>query len=640
MSKYRTFDVVSIGFENGRVLCYSRRTEETILLSQNEAQWLLWCQSFKELSEHATDHVRKTRRQHLESLAENAPISGLFARWALSLLDNTEVEFPVSDGEVSRVAERLRKFPESGLLVSESELRTALRKTSEDAMQGDAAALIESLALSTRNRPSLLKRALTSHVEELKNHGREVEMIVLDDSDSEDARAQNRAILSEAEEGYGLPVRYADRDSRAAYADRLAEVAGTDPAIAHFALVGDPQRATYGAPRNAHLLDTAGRLSLQIDDDIVGGVLSVPQQKSGMTLGSDDGRFHQLWAFEDGEAALQFPDTADTNILAAHEELLGRPAAGVATETMDREEDLILDHVSASLFDDIEHGARVAVSMAGTAGDSAMPNHLDARLLQQGESFRRLVEHGEDAYETRLTTRHLVRSPLRTRILKGRFFMAGISGYDGRQLLPPFMPVGRREDGAFGHILHSLLDSSVVGYTPYVLRHAPSEPRERASISELVNPSKLRLNDLVEIVIEDYDDSRLAPDPAEAIERLGLYVQDVAEQSQPNFNAFIRERVAKQRAGRIRYAERRLEEENETPDYWAQNLRTLIENYEQQLTKDFFFAPVDLEGPPSRRLVMTRHLFEKYGHLIEQWPAIVEAAKELRAGGYRVSEAV
>lgn len=297
--------------------------------------------------------------------------------------------------------------------------------------------------------------------------------------------------------------------------------------------------------------------------------------------------------------------------------------------------------MGSSLLRDVEHeGARVAVSIAGTAGDSAMPNHIDARLLQEGESFRRLTGNGEEEYRTNLTTRYIVRSPLRRRVLGGGFLMSTIIGFDCRGTIPPFMVPGRNMDGTFGSLVHDFLDPYAVGYVPYVFRHVPAETRDGADIHDVVGPSKRRLNDILITVIKAHRDTRVGSDVGDAAREVGRYLKDISGMSPGEFNEFIRERMLERTASKIRGAEQRLADEDEAPAYWARHLRALVENYEEHLTEKFFFAPIDLRGDARQRMATTRQLFRKYGRLLMQWPAMVEGAKELRAAGERGSQPV
>ncbi len=59
----------------------------------------------------------------------------------------------------------------------------------------------------------------------------------------------------------------------------------------------------------------------------------------------------------------------------------------------------------------------------------------------------------------------------------GRFCQGAILGLDHRDLLPPFFPVGRYEDGVFRTTLRALDDAALFGHVPSALVHEPATER-------------------------------------------------------------------------------------------------------------------------------------------------------------------
>src|SRR5688500_6413589 len=116
------------------------------------------------------------------------------------------------------------------------------------------------VGIITCERPGVLDRNLTGQLDNRHGHGRDHEIVVVDDS--RDPRGQDdcQRLLRIASARYRMHLRYSGAPGKRAYAGELAgecRRAGVDPALIEFALF-DPHGVgwTGGANRNALPLDT------------------------------------------------------------------------------------------------------------------------------------------------------------------------------------------------------------------------------------------------------------------------------------------------------------------------------------------------------------------------------------------------
>src|SRR5262249_5355306 len=149
---------------------------------------------------------------------------------------------------------------------------------------------------------------------------------------------------------YGIVASYAGPEERARFADSLCRHGGFPAEVVRFALLGpDTHPITTGANRNALLLQGAGNLSLQVDDDTICSVAPVPEARDGLRLSSfiDPTEF---WFFREGEPASPPGGFQDADFLNLHEQLLGRDVGACVERTMADSTPLDLDTASLSFF--------------------------------------------------------------------------------------------------------------------------------------------------------------------------------------------------------------------------------------------------------------------------------------------------
>jgi hypothetical protein len=95
-------------------------------------------------------------------------------------------------------------------------------------------------------------------------------------------------------------------------------------------------------------------------------------------------------------------------------------------------------------------------------------------LSLHGPSRARLLS-SETVYRRALARQQVLRAVTRPTVSDATFCMALNLGVDNRELLPPFTPVQRNQDGVFARILHACFQGGLFGFLPWaVLHQAPS----------------------------------------------------------------------------------------------------------------------------------------------------------------------
>ena len=478
-------------------------------------------------------------------------------------------------------------------------------------------ATIGSIGIVTRDRTRDLVSCLESHLDHCRRHGRDPEFIVLDDSRNADAEDRTRLALRQLADRFTARIRYAGTSEKNAFADALARESSLSRHVVDFGIFGDRRcRLLTGANRNSLLLDTVGDLVFSADDDTRASAAVVPESTDSVTLSSEY-EPREFWFFPDRRAALEAVASTDSDFLTGHEQFVGRTLAEVGG--------------------DAAADGTVTITLPGLVGDSGMgsPHYL---LTLSGASRDRLLASNA-AYLSALRSREVLRTVRQPTIAASAFCMTTFFGFDNRRVLPPFFPVGRNSDGFFGVLVPRTIEGSRVAFVPSVLLHAPQEPRAFAGDEAWTEPERLRIADIfIASILAHHPDAR-ATDAGEKLRRLGSYLRELASLETEGFEAFVRGAQQMRNLTFTVLLETRLAEHGARPLYWAEDVRKTIEFIRRAAAGKDYVVPRDLldAGDVDATRLLTRELVAKFGELLEAWPVLVEATRQLRARGCRVS---
>jgi hypothetical protein len=528
------------------------------------------------------------------------------------------------------VRQQLAALARAGFLVSPHDLAEACRRS----LPQEPLPRIASVGIPTRDRPALLERCLSGYIESGLRHGRTHDCIVIDDSQAPDVRAANRLLLQSLRRRYGVQLCYAGQAEKARFAEALVRRTGLPADVVEFGLLGGENcPVTTGSSRNALLLHAAGDLLLQVDDDSVCRQVPAPEWQPGLALSSqlDPTAF---WFFGKEEA---LPEGADADFLAAHEDLLGKdPSAWVGGAAC---ADLNCDQANASFFRKLLAApGRILVTAAGVLGDSGLGSPLYLLSLEGG-SRQRLVRCERD-YRHALARGRLLRAAPRATVCEGAFCMAVNLGLDHRRLLPPFMPVQRNQDGIFGSLLRACFPDAFFGFLPCALLHLPPGTRSWSE-DDLRQSGAVRSGQILQVLI------RLSARPAggegtDNLRALGKALAELGCAPLPDFEEVVRLHWQKQLSQLAGGLEGRLRQFGGQPAFWADDVRRAVQAVHDVLTQKGPVVAADLReafGADEARPLLQR-LVRRFGQLLQCWPDLVEAAKELRAGGVRLASVV
>ena len=532
-------------------------------------------------------------------------------------------QFGITDDNFGALRDAIARLVTLGLLVSDRDL---LRQIT-NSCRGSAPPPISTMGFVTCDRPAALTRAVRSAIDNAVQSGRTPELVVMDDSD-EGNEELNRQSLRSLAETTTLDLLYAGHKEKEEYARQLVARSLLPPEVIRFALF-DPEGCNYttGANRNALLLDRIGHLLLSIDDDVVCRAASPPQPGEGIRLTSC--YWHDFWFYADRESAVGEAQFVEKDILGAHEAFLGH---GLGDFICGQVAQIEGEEIGSYLLRSAASGkGRIVMTMPGAVGDSGMAFGWPF-LLSRGETYLRLTS-SKSSYRYALTSREVLKISDRPTLDVSGLCMTTMVGLDNRELLPPFMPVYRNEDGIFGTILARYFDEEYSVHLPWAAFHDAKSGR--SYWSRFIFPP--HISDILPRCIASHT-KPLSSSRARRLDSLGQYLVDLGSLPIPEFQQQMRLFAFQQAARMITRFENILKDYADAPEYWTNDVKHAITSLQQAIANPAHTAqPSSASRKPDESELLAQRLVRRYGELLCAWPSLITCAKELCRSGHRMA---
>jgi hypothetical protein len=591
-----SFECARLPLGENQELVYSPMTRSAGALSASAVRLLQGCRTFATLDEHA---ARLCRELNLN---------------------------PQQDAQMHQ---ELAALAQSGFLISQRDLLARIR-----GRLCPPAPRITALGIPTRNRTLSLQRCLESYIHNNQRHGRSVEYVVVDDSNDSTVRRANRRLLADLKARHGVAFAYAGPEEKESFAAALEQRTGLSAEDVRFALVNDDSfPITTGASRNSLLLHAVGEALLQVDDDTVCRLARVSGHQSGLAFTSEYDPT-EFWFPEEGEP-LPGPADDEPSILALHEQLLGKGLGNCLAEQASGL-GVDLDRAGTSFFRRAEPaGGRVLATAAGVMGDSGMGSAL-YYLSLEGPSRTRLLR-SENVYRQAFVRQQVVRAVSRPTISDGTQCMALNLGLDHRDLLPPFTPVQRNQDGVFAALLRACRADGYFGFLPWTLLHQSPVPRRLLPADFWRSAAHVSSGQILQALVASFAPGPSPADACKNLRALGRSLEDWGTVAPPEFEELVRLLLWNQASRKVVHLENQLRAAGGQPVFWAEDVRRLLALWRQTLPQREYVVPSDLvEFFGNDAFACLQRLVRRFGRLLQVWPDMVTAARDLRARGRRL----
>ena len=507
----------------------------------------------------------------------------------------------------SDLQEVLNALQVLGLVVQPAEALAVLVPTSggKDRSPGLAA-----LSWLTCDRPAQLQETLEAWAAQVKASGMEPPEFVISNDSRQDERATQQVVEKFAL-SYPGRTRHLDREWRRQLVERFPTRLQSS---VKFALglsdFGVAELPSYGAASNALLLALAGRQFTLGDDDVLPQFRTRRDAHSGLAFQSqlDSARILPLAGPSDAVAISLASSRAP---FGPHARYLGRAVPSLlAEEGFDVEGLSSRDLAGASL----PH-ARVAAVMFHYWGDSGLSDH---RFLLQHRELVDPTTYLPQEYPKLRQTRQVFRAPL-VDTLGGHTVLGGHLAIDGTQLVPPFAPYGRNQDGLWSGLLRFLQPESFVLNPREAILHAP---RSERSLTEPGHIEVLpRINDVLLALLAQLSASESNLGVSYAL--AGAYLEHWGNRSPGIVQASVGELHARTTLALHTRLEEQLETYGAKPKPWAEDVHRALEHLERQLRSALPYSPQ--EFPSSTQAIGT--YVSNFGKLLAVWPEVWQVAE-------------
>jgi hypothetical protein len=595
--RYRgSFEFPRVPLGEGDVLVYSPLTREARRLSPLAVRLLQGCRTFATLDEHAARLVR---------------------------------ELDASPPLAEAVRDQLGELARAGLLVPMSGLLRACGRG------GLPAPRITTLGVPTRDRTPSLERCLASYLANGLRHGRAFDVVVADDSGGPEVRRANMAVLAGLKIDHGIRAFYAGPEERSRFAEALARQAGLPRDDVRFGLLNDEGCPVgTGACRNALLLHAVGEAMLQVDDDTTCRLAPAPGARAGLVFSSQSDPT-EFWFPGEEEPWPQSAEEPD--FLALHEQLLGK-GLGDCLDGLGPGVEPDLDRAGAGFFRALEaSGGRVLATAAGVMGDSGMGS--PSYFLGLAAPSRERLLRSERVYRHALARQQVLRAATRPTVSDGSFCMAPNLGLDNRELLPPFTPVQRDQDGHFAVLLRTCFAGGYIGLLPWMVHHRAPAPRLQSPEEFWRAAARVTSGQILRALVGSFSSGAHPSDRPGNLRALGRSLQEWGLAAPADFEELVRLLLWNQASRRVALLEGQLRESRGQPGFWADDARRLLACLRDALADRAYAVPIDLDAPDVGRTDpgLFQRLVRRLGRFVQAWPDLVAAARELRARGQRAA---
>lgn len=373
------------------------------------------------------------------------------------------------EGDIRRI---LQSVIDGGLMLSAAAICSGLEPRS-----GESAARSAVGAVITCERPDALARLLVSMLEQCDPERLE-RIVVIDDSRSEASLSANRDAIETARagfksRGFAAPEHFSPKDASAlatALTDRLPERADAVRFLLNRTRRED--EVTTGIARNLAQLHAVGRPLVVFDDDVLCTVLEPPERTAGVEFSSRQ-RGCRFFASD-----ADWPRAADTERqcpVGRHLQALGHSLAGsLAALGQSRPEPDALEHATPGFARRLAPDGEVLISQCGSFGDPGSGGNEWIALVPPGARAE-LADIAADI-ETADQVRNCWLGRSRP-VFEPRANMSQLTGFDNRGYLPPYFPLFRGQDRAFGAMTEFLHPRGLAVDLPFALPHLPIPPR-------------------------------------------------------------------------------------------------------------------------------------------------------------------
>lgn len=544
------------------------------------------------------------------------------AQHAANIIDQNP-EMKDQKDAIEQVFEQMLK---AGMMVSARATCDRLKRTAEKT-EPENQSTKPVAAIVTWERPKSLERLLDSialNCDTASIH----QLYVIDDSRQSENITENKKVVEKLSPKIDTKVVYFGQNEQQRLIESLVEkLPGLEQDI-RFLIDQSRWREhwTSGLSRNLALLLSSGHRLVMLDDDTLCDVFDPPQPNPNISF-SDKPRDADFFADEQEWAHLHQPINPDP--IKRHMQCLGLPFSDALSALGENHLKVAgFANATALQVSELNADSPVLVTECGSLG---CPGSTDNTWLPDmaPRSLRRMLQSEKKTTDA-LTTRKVWNGRNHPHFAP-RPNMSAITGFDNRQVLPPYLPIMRAEDRLFGNMLDYIYPTSVTLDYPWAVPHLPMPDRKWNEKHLSFKPADSFPEFFLEKIVENKS-SCLAASPQDRLAHLASWFTDMAAAPDNVLINEYRQARLENSSATLNHLGELMANAKSTPVNWQNYLRNGMSQLNADLDtasrEDFPIRgfPAPLEG--RELLAFWKETWRGFAGALLAWPKIREAASQ------------
>jgi hypothetical protein len=534
---------------------------------------------------------------------------------------------PGMQGQEASIRDVLQTMLNSGMMISAKNARNELiRKI--DTQPGEKEYSAPVVAILTWERPQALERLLESITANCET-GSLHRIYVIDDSRKSENIALNQELTSRFSSKISAPLQYFGRSEQQSLVDELVKQLPEHEDSINFLANHTRWRDhwTAGLSRNLALLLSCGRRLVMMDDDAICEVYDPPRPKRDVTF-SDDPREAAFFGNEQEWAHLKQPLNPDP--IKRHMQCLGMTFSEAMNE-------LGLNHLKPAGFanatalqlSELNTESAVLVTECGSLGCPGSINNT--WLPGMAETSLKTMLTSQEKTTQALTSRK-VWSGRNQPHFAPRSNMSQITGFDNREMLPPYLPILRGQDRLFGQMLDFIIPKSLVLDYPWAIPHLPIPDRQWRDRDLNFKPADSFPKFFVE-KINEFKASCLSTSPTDRLLTLASWFKSMSSTDADTLTAMYIDSRLRRDSDLLQQLNTLLAQAETAPVNWQNYLRNGITQLNSDLNlvsrEDFEVKGLPATLDSDALVSFWKGVWGEFAAAIKAWPQIRDAAKTI-----------
>lgn len=532
---------------------------------------------------------------------------------------------PGMQGQQADIHKVLQGMLDKGMMVSAKNVCASLKQKHEYTAVEPAAPVV---VIITWERPEALERLLKSIVANCDT-GQFHRLYVMDDSRRSDNIVQNQALTAKFAEQFKVTLQYFGQVEQQSLLNGLAKRLPEHEDAIRF--LADQSRWrdhwTSGLTRNLALLVSCGHRLVMIDDDTVCDVYMPPLAKPNISF-SDDPREADFYANENDWASQHQPINPDP--INRHMQCLGLSFSEALTVLgQNNLQPAGFVNATALQISELQPESRVLITECGSLGcpgtnsNTWLPDMAPVSLKRMLRSKKKTTHAlGSRKVWSGRNQPHFAPRPN----------MSQITGFDNREMLPPYLPIMRGEDRLFGCMLDFIFPTAVTLDYPWAIPHLPMPERGWRNKDLDFTPAASFPVFPFEKILE-YKSSCLSSSPVDRLSGLSAWFNDMAAAAPESLSAMYSDTRMQSVSVQLQHLSSLLSSAESAPVDWQNYLRNGI----RQLNTDLDLVSrgdFPVEGLPrslqgGELIAYWKDVWSGFADALNAWPEIRRTAAEI-----------